>query len=350
MCCDFHTATPDTAPLDPHKRVRHFAGLVLGPEEFQQDQLYFMERDRLHQRALHGYGTVLGLGVRVRDNASGRPEVLVDPGLAVTPRGESVCIARAQCADLDGWLAVHGSELSGGAAGSPPGSPPGIGSPGSPPSAVTLWVVLCARECATDLVPVLGDPCRTAADASAPSRFADDFELKLTLTPPGHIEEAAVRLFAAFLRLIDVSGSGGPLLSPADIASLVRGIVPSGSPAVLPTLADLLATASPPLTLTSPPGPLFVHPNDAQAAFLAAWREWIAFVRPQLAGAAAGCANHGDNCVLLAQIDFGINSSGGGLQVDGLVDVDDVNRPWLLQTRLLQELALTGWMANDLTA
>ena len=299
MCCDFQTATPGTAPLDPHKRVRHFAGLVLGPEEFQQDQLYFMERDRLHQRALHGYGTALGLGVRVRDNASGRPEVLVDPGLAVTPRGESVCVARAQCADLDGWLAVHGAELSG-AVGSPPGSPPTFGSPGSPPSAVTLWVLLCARECATDMVPVLGDPCRTAADATAPSRLADDFELKLALTPPVHIEEAAVRLFAQLLRMIDVSGGGAPLLSPADIAALVRALVPAGSPAALPTLADVLATASPPLTLSSPAGPLFVHPNDGHAAFLAAWREWISFVRPQLAGAAAGCADNGENCVLLA--------------------------------------------------
>jgi hypothetical protein len=346
MCCDFQTATPDTAPLNPHKRVRHFAGLVLGPEEFQQDQLYFMERDRLHQRALHGYGTVLGLGVRVRDNAAGRPEVLVDPGLAVTPRGESICIARAQCADLDGWLSIHGAELPG-AIGSPSGSPP-LGSPGSPPSAVTLWVVLCARECSTDLVPVLGDPCRTAADATAPSRIADDFELKLALLPPTHIEEAAVRLFGELLRSIDVNASGAPLLSPAEIGALVRAMVPIGSPPVLPTLADLLATASPPLTPASPGAPLFVHPNDANDAFLAAWREWIAFVRPQLSAAAAGCANNGENCVLLAQLDFGITGASPALQVDGAVTVDDVHRPWLLHTRLLQELSLTGWMANEL--
>jgi hypothetical protein len=346
MCCDFQTATPETAPLDPHKRVRHFAGLVLGPEEFRQDQLYFMERDRLHQRALHGYGTVLGLGVRTRLNASGRPEVLVDPGLAVTPRGESVCVARAQCADLDAWLQVHGGDLPGGI-GSPPGSPP-LGSPGSPPSAVTLWAVLCARECETDVVPVLGDPCRTAADATAPSRIADDFELRLVMTPPEHIEEAAVRLFGELLRLIDVSATGGPLISPAEIASLVRAIAPTGSPAVLPTLADLLAAASPPLTLASPGAPLFVHPADAPAAFLAAWREWIAFVRPQLAAAAAGCADNGERCVLLAQVDFDVADGGTGLQVSGDVTIDDVNRPWLLHTRMLQELSLTGWMASDL--
>ncbi len=340
MGCDFKTAAPDSAPLDPHKRVRHFAGLVLGPEEFQQDQLYFMERDRLHQRALHGYGTVLGLGVRAEVNTAGKAEVHVDPGLAVTPRGESVCVAYAQCAVLDEWLEAHKKEIA--AVGSPPASPPSFG---SPPSALTLWVVLCSRECATDLVPVLGDPCRTAADATAPSRLADDFELKLVTTQPEHLEEAAVRVFGDLLRAIDVTDAGGPFLSPDDLAALVRRIVPSGSPGILPTLGDLLLTASPPLTLSSPGGPLLVHPADAPAAFAGAWREWIAYVRPKLAGAAAGCANGGEPCVLLARLDFGLTSSVSGLQVDGPVVVNDVDRPWLLHTRVLQELSLATWFS-----
>jgi hypothetical protein len=341
-CGCFQTVAPETAPLDPHKRVRHFAGLVLGPEEFQQDQLYFLERDRLHQRALHGYGTALGLGVAVRPNATGRPEVVVDPGLAVTPRGESVCVPRAQCADLDGWLTVHFDELPGAT-----GSPPSVGSPGSPPSAATLWVVLCPRECATDLVPVLGDPCRTAADATAPSRIADSFELNLRTIAPVHIEEAAVRLFAELLRAIDVTDVGSSFLSPDDIAALVRAMVPTGSPPMLPTLADLLATASPPLTFASPGAPLLVHPIDASDVFRRAWREWVSFVRPQLAAGAAGCDDQGENCVLLAQLEFAIASTATGPQVDGPVTVDDVNRPWLLQTRLLQELSLAAWTAAD---
>jgi hypothetical protein len=268
--------------------------------------------------------------------------VVVDPGLAVTPRGEPVCVPRAQCADLDGWLAIHGTELPGAT-----GSPPSIGSPGSPPSAATLWVVLCPRECATDLVPVLGDPCRTAADATAPSRIADSFELKLATIAPVHIEEAAVRLFGQLLRAIDVTDAGSSFLTPADVASLVRAIVPVGSPPILPTLADLLVNASPPLTLGSPGAPLPVLPQDASAAFTAAWREWVAFVRPQLASGAAGCDNQGEHCVLLAQLDFAIASTATGLQVDGAVTVDDVNRPWLLQTRVLQELSLAAWMAAD---
>jgi hypothetical protein len=347
MCCDFKTAAPETAPLDPHKRVRHFAGLVLGPEEFQQDQLYFMERDRLHQRALHGYGTVLGLGVRVRDNASGRPEVLVDPGLAVTPRGESVCVPLAQCADLDGWLNAHAGELGGGGGGtsSPPGSPP----VGSPPSQLTLWVVLCARECETDLVPVLGDPCRTAEDATAASRIKDDFELKLLTSPPGHLEETAVRVLGQLLRAIEVTDVGGPFLTPDDLAALVRRLAPMGSPPAIPTLADVLAMGSPPLF--SPPVTLLLHPADAEAAFMAAWHEWVTFVRPSIAidtagQPAAGCANGGERCVLLARLEFGVTGASPALQVDGPVQLNDVDRPWLLHTRLVQELSVTAWLPS----
>src|SRR5690606_31603361 len=114
-------------------------------------------------------------------------------------------------------------------------------------------------------------------------------------------------------------------------------------PATLPTLADLLATGSPSVVASPPTGPLIVHPDEAQAVFMAAWREWIAFVRPQLASGAAGCHNAGENCLLLARLDFGITETDSGLQVDGPVTVDDVDRPWLLHTRAMQELSLRAW-------
>jgi hypothetical protein len=186
-------------------------------------------------------------------------------------------------------------------------------------------------------VPVLVDPCSTAEDATAFSRIADDFELKLLTAPPEHQEEAAVRLFGELLRAIEITDVGGPFLSPEDLAAIVRRLAPSGAPPVLPTLVDVLDG--------SPPGPLLLHPDDAQAALLAAWREWIAFVRPQLAAAASGCANRGENCVLLARLDFGLAPApAGGLQVDGPVQVNDTDRPWLLHTRLIQELSATAWL------
>lgn len=343
--CDFRTAAPETATLDLHKRVRYSTGLVLGVDEFNQEQLYLMERDRLHQRALHGYGTALGLGITVRDDADGRPEVVVAPGLAVTPRGDSVCVPRAQCARLDAWLAAHEDDLPG--IGSPPASPP-LGSPAGP---LSLWLVLCARDCDTDPVPVLGDPCRTPEDMTAPSRIADDFRLELRLARPDQQEEDAVRLFGALLRAVVVSESPGPngVLTPEELAERVQRIAPSGSPPALPTLAELVGPdpGSPPVS--PPTGPALadstLHPDDTHAARVAAWRVWITEVRPTLAGGAAGCPDGGEPCVLLARLELDIAEGPNGPEVDGPVAVDEADRPWLLHTRLVQEW-VPAWAAG----
>ena len=68
---EFTTACPDAAALDPLKRVCYSTGLVLGVDEFRQEQEYFLAKDRLHQRALHGYGTVCGLKVSIEDAGAG---------------------------------------------------------------------------------------------------------------------------------------------------------------------------------------------------------------------------------------------------------------------------------------
>ena len=76
-------ASPAAGPLrtDPSKRVNYTLGLVLGVDEFQQDQLYHAAARRGHDRLLHGYGTVWGLAFAPygRRLAVGRS----DGGLAV---------------------------------------------------------------------------------------------------------------------------------------------------------------------------------------------------------------------------------------------------------------------------
>jgi len=69
---DFKPAYPDTVNLDPHKRVYYSHGLVLGVDEFLQEETYLLERDRTHNRGLHGYGTVCGLSLDTRDDG-GQP-------------------------------------------------------------------------------------------------------------------------------------------------------------------------------------------------------------------------------------------------------------------------------------
>jgi len=341
--CDFKTALPEASALDPRKRVRYTTGLVLGVDEFNQDQLYFRERDHLHQRSLHGYGAVAGLGVTVRNDASGRPEVLVAPGLAITPHGESVCVLQAQCASLDEWLENHVDDV--------------LGSPSaSPPDTQILWVELCYRECETDRVPVLGDPCRTLEDAAAPSRIADDFELKLSLDAPEQEEEEAIRAFGDLLRSLEITSAplGSPpsgaedWLTPEELAGLVRALAPpDGSPpAGSPPMASPPA-ASPPVG--SPPESRKIQRDDLPRALDLAFRVWITEVRPRLAEGAAGCRGGGEGCVLLARLDFPVEETPQGKpRVAGdatAVTVDRQEQPLLLSTRLLQEWTAAAWGA-----
>jgi len=320
MCmCDFQDVTDQAVALDPWKRNLYRTGLVLGVDEFLQEEIYLLEKHRLHNRALHGYGTVCGLEVAVRDTTGG-PEVVVEPGLAVNPDGREIRVPVAQCGRLNDWLDRHREEVE-----------TSFASP--PPDRLSLYLVLCYRECETDRVPIPGGPCRSLEDSSAPSRIADAFELALRLTPPQQIEEEVVRDFGDLLRAIEITDAPGDFLTREELEDLVRNLIASSSP-----------PASPPAL--SPPDGLRLHPGDAGDFLRAAFLVWVTEVRPRLLGNGRNCASGppGEGCVLLARLDFGIESLDQALRVTGIAEdvvIDEEDRPCLLQTRLLQELL--GW-------
>ena len=321
MCtCDFQDVTDQAVALDPWKRVRYSTGLVLGVDEFLQEELYLLEKHRLHNRALHGYGTVCGLEVAVRDTPGG-PEVVVEPGLAVNPDGREIRVPVAQCGRLNDWLDRHRQEVE-----------TSFGSP--PPAFLALHLVLCHRECETDRVPIPGGPCRSLDDGSAPSRIADAFEIALRLEPPRQVEEEAVRRFGDLLRAIEITAAPGTFLTQEELEDLVRDVLLAGSPPSLP---------SPP---ESPPAGLRLHPDDAGEYLRAAFRVWVTEVRPRLLGNGRNCASGppGEGCVLLARLDFEIEDLDQALRVVGAAEdvaIEEEDRPVLLHTRLLQELL--GW-------
>ncbi|MFB6247925.1 MAG: hypothetical protein ABEL97_05075 [Salinibacter sp.] len=251
---EFTSDAPTSSVSDLTKRVRYSTGLVLGVDEFNQDQAYLMERDRLLTRALHGYGVVQGLPVDITgdDDPDNPAEVTVGPGLAVAPSGQHVCVERSQCAVIRDWLAqqhpstvfpsYESSDGTGPSGGS--GSNDGGTAPEVEPKEVCLSVVLRYGTCETDFVPIPGEPCRSAEETRVASRLADDFSLTLVLEddgPPQH-EEQAVRLLGRLLRALE-RRPDGPTLAPADLQALVRHV-----PAVLragldPTLANLKTKA-----------------------------------------------------------------------------------------------------------
>jgi hypothetical protein len=310
--------------LDPYKRVCYSQGLVLGVDEFVQEEIYFLEQHRWHNRGLHGYGTVCGLEVQVRDTVSEGPEIFVAPGMALDPQGRRIRVAAAQCARINEWLARFGGEL---------GSPVAVGSP----DAVTLFLRLCYRECSTDRVPIPSGPCRTEDEASVPSRVLDDFRLELTTSPPDQTEADTVREFARLLRSIEFTDADPPTLTAERLQDLVRALGSPGSP---PT----------PLPAGSPDEPLRVSPADAEEYLRAAFRVWVTEVRPGLLPDAGNCSGGppAEGCVLLAQLSFPVAGGPTGLVVDGdaaAVEVSEAERPFLLHTQLIQELFLGGGLA-----
>ena len=286
---------------DTHKRVNYTYGLVLGVGEFRTEQNYFLEKQRSHARSLHGYGTVAGLLVGVRDTDNG-PEVRVSPGLAIDPLGREICVPEPQCALLNNWLLAR--QQAGDVA---------------PTGHVTAYVTLCYRECETDKVPVPVGPCHSLDKSSVASRIQEAFELRLTETPPPQVEEETLKRLIDILAHVGV-GVGPAALTTADpLLDEVRALVP-GQASASPT--DYL-----------------LDPQHAAKIIQTVLRVFITEVRPTLVPDGGGClAGPADaSCLLLAQLDFEIHQVAEVPQVNGNVDVNQDNRPLLLQTRALQE-------------
>jgi len=309
-CSCSQTASPlSRGTLDPAKRVNYTLGLVLGEDELRQEQLHFLERDRLHNRLLHGYGVACGLRVTTAP-AGGDVEVRVTPGLAVTPRGNVVRVPETQCAKLGAWLQRHHGEVL-----ARLGSPPA-------PGPLPLWVRLCYRDCETDPVPIPGGPCRSQEDSLAPSRITESFALELSFDPPDQAEEERVRRFGELLGRIDIDDAHPSDVTEQEMEDLVRAL--------------LAADASPPPGPSSPPvsDVIHLHPDDARRILRAAYRVWVAEVRPAIPG--AGCASEpAEDCVLLARLDLDLDDD---LALTRDPEVSDADRPVLLHTRLLQEM------------
>jgi len=323
MSCFSSNCEGNVSP-DPHRRVSYSNGLVLGVDEFVQEEIYFLEQNRAHNRGIHGYGTVCGLFVEIQDTSADGPQIWVGPGTAVDPKGRVVRVCEAQCARINQWLRESGHTA---------GSPPVFGSPEDSPSGqVHLYLKLCYRECKTENVPIPGGPCRSVEETSVPSRIADSFRLELATKAPDQTEADVVREFGSLLRSIEFSTSQPATLSMDEWAALIRSLGSTGSPSS-PAL---------PIPAGSPPG-FYIHPADADEFIRLAFRIWITELRPSLLPDRenCGCGTVRESCVLLAEISFAVREEAGQPIVDGVaaaVQLSQERRPYLIHTQLLQEL------------
>lgn len=334
-------ARPEGAPPDPVKHVKFTYGMVLGVDEFAQEFGYLSSRDQWMARDLIGYGTVSGLSLTIDVDAKGGPRIVVSPGVAVTPRGELVRVALAQCASLNEWLST--SEQVKHLQQRP--------APLSPPTdRVDVYVTLCYRECATDKVPIPGEPCRREDDTMAPSRVMDDFRLELRWDPPAQPDEAAIRDFVDWLARIPIVDGPSSVTLEAFVGEIRKAAFLIGSP-----------PASPPdFMYGTPPAILRIARNDVCRYLRAAYRVWVTELRPKWDaswwGAQARCCDGRpstppttpEECLLLARLDVPLVRKsialGSGWEVSSSVGVriDEEARPFLVPLRMLQEWLWCG--------
>ena len=83
-----HRCTTECATLT---RPHFFAGQLLDAATLQAEQDYHREKLRRHNRILHGFGIVSGLGVHVEPTSAGG-RIIVDPGYAIDRCGEEIAV------------------------------------------------------------------------------------------------------------------------------------------------------------------------------------------------------------------------------------------------------------------
>jgi hypothetical protein len=127
-------------------RPNYFTGKLLTAEDLNLEQDYFLDKFRLHNRCLHGYGVVSGLGIAVGDGSS--PVMEIEPGCAIDAFGNLIEVTGTVEARLN---------------------------PREEKNA--YYILLRYKECPVDEVPVLLEPCQSGSEPTQPNRIKETFEV-----------------------------------------------------------------------------------------------------------------------------------------------------------------------------
>jgi hypothetical protein len=92
---------PACSLLNCIERPRFFAGQLISETDLNSEIDYILAKQRLHNRYLHGTGTVCGLEV-VCNNCDGY--VTVNPGYAISPCGDDIIVCQQQAFDVIGAI------------------------------------------------------------------------------------------------------------------------------------------------------------------------------------------------------------------------------------------------------
>jgi hypothetical protein len=208
---------------DPFVRLCYQFGMMLGVDEFTQDQGFHLTKHRLTQRLFVGFGLVWGGAVAI-DATKGT--LSVAPLFAVDELGRELWQKDTCSIDLAQWTVDN-------TAASKP-----------------IYLTLSYQACCISPVPAIAAPCDQAASPTMPSRVLEAAQCALSLdAPPGPI---------------DLSRPFDPTNAPnmaANFATLVQMLSDdAGRPLLLGTVvvtqANTTSGASPRVTATFTANPL----------------------------------------------------------------------------------------------
>lgn len=81
------------------ERLKYFPRQLLTADDMRVEQEYFLEKQRRHNRFLHGWGVVCGLLIKA-EAAAGPLAVIICPGYALSPCGNEIYVPEAVHFDL----------------------------------------------------------------------------------------------------------------------------------------------------------------------------------------------------------------------------------------------------------
>jgi hypothetical protein len=113
-----HPTTAERAFHPPHfDRLNYFYGQMLGVSDFCAEQSFFREKAKLHNRCLHGYGTVCGLRVLAPPaepacpGQAEKPIVHLEPGLALDAEGHELIVRAGEgVCGIDLWESLTAAD------------------------------------------------------------------------------------------------------------------------------------------------------------------------------------------------------------------------------------------------
>lgn len=163
--------------LASRERVRYFPRQLLTADDMRAEQEYFREKQRRHNRLLHGWGVVCGMEVTPPQTGDPDWQVAVSSGVVITPQGDEIC-----CSDKTVFDVKTGMQKPEPCAVSRPCPPAATPNPAS--TAAPVYLAIRYLECSSRPVRVQISGCACDESACEYSRLRDSFELCLLQTLP----------------------------------------------------------------------------------------------------------------------------------------------------------------------